>query len=256
MLNVRILVVLPLAQSDLTIWVRAILVSMVDLNFSPPNWLKWMKSLLVAMNWILSAMTFSMSFPRVFKRTMGWNAFSWLYDILLGLGIIIIDESLKKFGQCPKSKHELAMLMMLMRQSSWLMIDLRWCHVSLLGPGADKLLHLLITCLNSSLEKEYYCKVGLQSISLSMFRSTYWLRVVLNVLWRVSQRLSGDRHGWLLYLMALMAGSLHLLIQFISFQGSQLLLATSWILVSKKSLLTFLTTFLKFFQFSRLLVNL
>ena len=148
------------------------------------------------------------------------------------------------------------MLMILLRQSSWLMMDLRWRHVSLSGPSTDKLLHLLITCLNSSLEKGYHCKVSLQSISLSTFRSTCRLRAVLNVLWRASQRLSGDRHRWPLYLMALMAGSLHLLIQFISFQGLWLLLATSWILASKKSLLTFLTTFLKFFQFSRLLVDL
>jgi len=28
-----------------------------------------------------------------------------------------------------------------------------WCHVSLSGPDADKLLHLLIIDLNSSLEK-------------------------------------------------------------------------------------------------------
>jgi len=174
----------------------------------------------------------------------------------LGLDMIIIDESLKKFGQCPKSKHELAMLMMLLRQSSWLTMDLKWRHVSLSGPGTDELLYLLITCLNSSLEKGYHCEYGLQSISLSTFRSTCQLRVVLNVLWRASQRLSGDRHGRPLYLMALMAGSLHLLIQFISFQGPQLLLVTSWILASKKSLLMFLTTFLKFFQFSRLLVNL
>ena len=170
--------------------------------------------------------------------------------------MIIMDESLKKFGQCPKLKHKLAMLIILLRQSSWLTMDLRWCHVSLSGPGTDKSLHLLIACLNSSLEKEYHCEVGLQSISLSTFRSTCQLRVVLNMLWRVSQRLSGDRYGRPLYLMALMARSLCLLIQFISSQGLQLLLATSWILASKKSLLMFLTTFLKFFQFLRLLVDL
>ena len=148
------------------------------------------------------------------------------------------------------------MLMMLLRQSSWLAMDLRWHHINLSGPGADELLHLLITCLNSSLEKGYHCEVGLQSISLSTFRLTYQLRVVLNMLWRASQRLSEDRHGWPSYLMASMAGSLHLLIQFISSQGLWLLLATSWILALKKSLLTFLTTFLKFFQFLRLLVDL
>ena len=146
------------------------------------------------------------------------------------------------------------MLMILIRQLSWLTIDFRWCHINLSGPGADKSLHLLIACLNSSLEKGYYCKVGLWSISLRMLRLIWRLRAVLNVLWRASHRLSRDRHGQLLYLMALMARSLCLLIQFISSQGLQLLLATSWIFMSKKVLLMFLTTFLKFFQFSRLLV--
>ena len=150
--------------------------------------------------------------------------------------------------------HESAILIMLTRHSPCLMIDFKWYQVNLSGPGTDKSLHLLIAWLNSFLEKGYHCEVALHSILLRILRLTWWLRAVLNVLWSVSHRLSGERHGQSLCLMASMAGSLHLLIQFISFQGPQLLFTTSWIFVSKKDLLTFLTTFLKLFQLSRLLV--
>ena len=150
--------------------------------------------------------------------------------------------------------HKSAMLMMLTRHSSYLIMDFKWCQVNLSGPGTNELLSLLIAWLNSSLEKEYHCKVALHSISLRMLRSTWWLRVVLNVLWSVSHRLPRERHEQSLCLMALVVGSLHLLIQFISSQGPWLLFATSWILASKKDLLTFLTTFLKLFQLSRLFV--
>jgi len=36
-----------------------------------------------------------MSFSKVFNSKMGLNAFSWLYDVLLGFGMIIVDEYLK-----------------------------------------------------------------------------------------------------------------------------------------------------------------
>ena len=40
-------------------------------------------------------MTFSMSFPNVFKRMMGRNDLAWSYNVLLGLEMIIVDEYLK-----------------------------------------------------------------------------------------------------------------------------------------------------------------
>jgi len=40
-------------------------------------------------------MTFSMSLPRVLRRTIGWNALGVLYKDLLGLGIIIDIDFLK-----------------------------------------------------------------------------------------------------------------------------------------------------------------
>ena len=149
--------------------------------------------------------------------------------------------------------QELVMLMIFARQSSCLMISFKWCQVSLLGPSEDKSLYLLIACLNSSLEKELQQEVDFHLILLRILVSTWWLRALLKILWSASHRLSRERHEQPSYLIALIAGSLHLLIQFISSQGPQLLLATSWIFESKKDLLVFLTVFLKFFQLSRLL---
>jgi len=43
-------------------------------------------------------MTFSISFPSVFKRTIDWKVFGELYNTLLGLGIIIEVDFLKCEG--------------------------------------------------------------------------------------------------------------------------------------------------------------
>ena len=40
-------------------------------------------------------MTFAISFPKVLRRTMGLKDFGKLYDSLLGLEIIIVNEVLK-----------------------------------------------------------------------------------------------------------------------------------------------------------------
>ena len=50
-------------------------------------------------------------------------------------------------------RHMLVMLIMLERQLSCLRMVLRCRHVSLSGPGANELLHLIIARLNSSIEK-------------------------------------------------------------------------------------------------------
>ena len=145
------------------------------------------------------------------------------------------------------------MLTILIRHLSCLRMDLRWLHNNLSGLGVDKLLQLLITFLNSSLENNTQ-EDGDLSIILSRISMLIcqW-RAILNEEWRTFQRLSRVRHGWLSYLIALIADSLHLLTQFMSSQGPWLLLAISWILISKKALLVFLTTFLKDFQSSRFL---
>ena len=155
------LVDLPLAYPKRTIWVSAIPASAVDLNFRPPSWLGWMKLLDATMNWSLSATTFSMSLPRVLRRTMGQKAFGWSYDNLFGLDMMIVVDLLKYFGQCPRSIQVLAMLIILDKQSSFLMTSFKWRYDSLAGPGAEESLHLLIADLNSNLENGFHFWVGL-----------------------------------------------------------------------------------------------
>ena len=77
-----------------------------------------------------------------------------------------MEECLKWLGQCPRLMHMLAMLIILERQLSCLRMVLRCCHVSLSGPGADELLHLIIACLNSSIENSSHVVVVLNPISL------------------------------------------------------------------------------------------
>ena len=151
--KMRVLIVLFLAHPDWMMWVRVTLTSVVDLNFNPPNWLGWIKSLFMTVNWSLSTTTFSMSLPKVLRSTIGQKDLGWSYVFLLGLGIITVDEHLKSFGQYSKLMHKLVILMMLTRHLSWLRMILRCRHDNLSGPGNKELLHLLITCLNSSLEK-------------------------------------------------------------------------------------------------------
>ena len=150
--------------------------------------------------------------------------------------------------------HALAMLIILKRHFSCLKTNLRWCHVILSGPGANKLLHLLIALLNLCIEKSSHKEVVLLSILLSTLTSTWQLIVWLNILWRAPHRLSGVMHSYPLNLIASVASNLHLLIQFINSQGPWLLFATSWIFRLKKEHLVFLTTLLNIFQFSRLLI--
>ena len=169
--------------------------SVVDLNFKLPNWLGWMKLLRTTINWSLSATTFSMSLPRVLRRTMGQKAFGWSYEDLLGLGIIIVDEILKYSGQYPRLIHESVILTMLVRHESFLTISFKWHQVNLLGPGTNVSLHLLIADLNSSFENGYQSWEGLCSISLMMSRLTWQLRAVLKVLWSAFHKLLRVRQG-------------------------------------------------------------
>jgi len=66
-----------------------------------------------------------MSLPRVLSRTIGQKSFGLSYEGLLGLGIMIVDEVLKYSGQYPKLMYESAMLTMLVRHESCLMMNLR-----------------------------------------------------------------------------------------------------------------------------------
>ena len=86
--------------------------------------------------------------------------------------------------------------------------------------------------------------------SFKISASIWWSWAILNDKCRVCQRLLISRYSQLLYLTALTAGSLHLLIQFISSQGPLHLLEISWILRSKNVHFMFLIIFLNCFQFS------
>ena len=99
-------------------------------------------------------MTFSMSFPSIFNKEIGWNILGELYEALLGLGVMINDDTLKCNGQCPKLIHVLAMLMILFKHLSSLTITLRCFHDILSRPSVNELLYLTIASLSSSFEKE------------------------------------------------------------------------------------------------------
>jgi len=64
----------------------------------------------------------------MFRSTINLKDFSESYDILLGFGITIVIEFLKWLGQCPKSKHALAMVMILLKHVLSLIILLRYPH--------------------------------------------------------------------------------------------------------------------------------
>ena len=127
-------------------------------------------------------------------------------------------------------------------------IILRWFHVSLSRPGAEELLQLDNTNLNSSLGNS-----GLSLISSRIVVSTWWLLAILKVEWRVHYKLLISKHCWLLYLIISITGNFFLLTQFMSSHGPCLLFMISWILLLKKDYFVALTLFLKSFQFSLLL---
>ena len=95
MLKANVLVELFFVQPDQMMCVRTTLASVVDLNFSPSNYLGWMKLFAVTWNWILSPITFSINLPSLFSSTIGLNDLGELYEGLLGLGIITVKDLLK-----------------------------------------------------------------------------------------------------------------------------------------------------------------
>ena len=68
--------------------------------------------------------------------------------------------------------HTSAMLMMQDRYTFCLRMVLRCRHISLLGPDAEELLHLINACLNSSFENRTQAAVVLDPISLRTSVST------------------------------------------------------------------------------------
>ena len=177
----KILVEMFLTQPECMICIRATPASVLDLNFSPSSWLRWMKLFAMIWNWSLLPITFSMSLPIVLRSMIGQNNLGWSYDYLLGLWMTTIIDLLKWAGQWPRLMQAVAMLTMLLRHSSWLRMDLRWFHNSLSGPSIDKLLQLLIEHLNSSLENGAQNDGELLLISSRTLMLIYQWRAVFNV---------------------------------------------------------------------------
>ena len=70
-------------------------------------------------------MTFSISLPIVLSSTISLNNLGKSYDILLDLEMMAIIDLLKWGGQNPRSIHALAMLMIMLKQTSSLSMTLR-----------------------------------------------------------------------------------------------------------------------------------
>ena len=225
---------------------------MVDLYLRPPNWLWWIKLLEIVWNWRHSPIIFSKSFPIMLRRTISQYDLGESYTDLLGLGITIVVEVLKWDGQCPKSIQALVISISLKTQSSFFMMDLIWFQVNLSGPRADELLHFSIVLINSCLEKGFQLLIGLLGISFKTWILISLIWAELKKLCRAIQRSSSSIYGCPLYWIALIAGSLCFLIQFMRSHRPHFLLVISSILSSKKDILVFLTILLKLHQFSRL----
>ena len=181
----------------------------------------------------------------MFKRTIGQYDLGKSYIDLLDLGIMTIVDDLKWDGQYPNSIQALAMSISLAMQSSSLMISLIWLHVNLSRPGADKLLHFLITSINSCLAKEFHSSIGLLGISSKAWISISLIWAELKELCRAFQRSLSSIHEHPSYWIASIAGSFCFLTQFISSYRPHFLFVISSILSSKKWCFVFLTVLLK-----------
>jgi len=120
-----------------------------------------MKLFEIALNCNLFPITFLISFLRVFNKMIGRNILSRLYEVLLGLEIIIDDDNLKCNSQYCKLIHILIILIKFFKYILSLMITLRCFQDILSRLGIDKLLYLVIALLNFSLENRAYIIVGL-----------------------------------------------------------------------------------------------
>jgi len=61
-----------------------------------------MKLFAAIWNYILSPITFLINLPSMFSKTMGLNNLGELYEDLLGLGMITVNNLLKWLGQYSK----------------------------------------------------------------------------------------------------------------------------------------------------------
>ena len=105
---------------------------------------------------------------------MGLKDLDVSYDILLGFGITIVVELLKWLGQYLALKHAFAIAMMFFKQFLSFIMHLRCLYESLLGLGADILLHLTMALVNSSSVNSAYDDKVYYSSSFRTFSSMWW----------------------------------------------------------------------------------
>jgi len=94
----------------------------------------------------------------MFRRTISLNILGVLYEVLLGLGMMIDVDILKCNSQYPNLIYILVMLINLLKHSKSLMISLRCFQDNLSDSGVKSLLHLYIAKMNSSFEKDSWSK--------------------------------------------------------------------------------------------------
>jgi len=152
----------------------------------------------MAWNWSLSLITFSMSFPSVYNRKIGWNILGESYKVLLDLRMMIDNDILKCDSKYSKLIHMLAMLTKFFKYILSLTIALRCFQDILSRLGIDKLLYLAMEILNSSLENRAHIIVGLVGILFNILELICWLCTELKDWWRACHRSSSSIYSWLL----------------------------------------------------------
>ena len=181
------------------------------------------------------------------SKKIGQNDLVESYEALLGLGMIMVVNVLKWDSQWPNLIQALAMSISLLMHSLFLTIFLRCLQDNLFGPGAKKLLYLLMASIVSAVKKGGYLVTSLSGILSKRSESICQFCTELNKLWSTSQSFSSLIHGWPLYWIASIMGSFFFLTQFISSYGPHFLLTISSIFSSKKLHFIFLTIPLNLF---------
>ena len=146
--------------------------------------------------------------------------------------------------------HILVILIILDRYLLLFTTTLRYLQETWSGPRVDKLLHFVITFLNSSFEKISHSKEGFEKISSKSHRFTWQFCAKLKVWYKACQKSLSLMQGHLLYWKVSVVESFYFLIQFMRSQSLLFLDIISWIFLSKNKHLVCLTNLLNFFQSS------
>ena len=152
--------------------------------------------------------------------------------------------------------HVLTILMKFFKYSAFLTTTLRCFYKILSGPGADKLLYLLMALVNSLFGKEDHVDDSFDGSSPKTLVLIWQFWTKLNVWWRTYYKLLILMYSWLLYYKTSIFSNLHLLTHFIRSHSLKFLDTISWILSLKKIHFVLLTVSLNVLQSFILLDNL